>query len=143
LSHGESLYRVFISHSSVDTWVAKQLAQRIEAGGAATFLDESDIAYGDDFEARILEAARNSEELLVLLTPWAIERPYIWLEMGVFWGRGKRIIGVLHGLTAKELTTREGIPALLKRIDLVDINRVDLYFAQVAARVKGAGADHD
>ncbi len=47
-------YRVFISHSSVDTWVARQIARYIEECGASTFLDEADIEYGDDFEERIL-----------------------------------------------------------------------------------------
>ena len=72
-------YQVFISHSSIDTWVAQQLARYVQESGASTFLDEADIEYGDDFEDRILEAAQASEELLVLLTPWATKRPYIWL----------------------------------------------------------------
>jgi hypothetical protein len=137
MSETSLLFRVFISHSSIDTWVAKQIAQQVEFCGASTFLDEADIEYGDDFEDKILEAARNSEELLVLMTPWATSRPYIWLEMGVFWGQGKRIVGILHGMSAKELSTQESMPALLKRIDLVDINKIDSYFAQLAGRVKG------
>lgn len=70
-------YQVFISHASEDTWVARQLAQIMQWFGATTFLDEADIAYGDDVEERILQAVRTSEELLVLLTPWALRRPYI------------------------------------------------------------------
>jgi len=84
----------------------------------------------------MLAAARASHELIVLLTPWAIKRPYIWLEIGAIWGQGKRIVGVLHGLTANELVTQEGTPALLKRIDLVDINRIDTYFDQLKARIE-------
>jgi hypothetical protein len=129
-------FQVFISHSSIDTWVARQLARYVERCGAVTFLDEADIEYGDDFEERILAAARASHELIVLLTPWAIKRPYIWLEIGAIWGQGKRIVGVLHGLTANELVTQEGTPALLKRIDLVDINRIDTYFDQLKARIE-------
>ena len=76
-----------------------------------------------------------SEELVVLLTPWALTRPYIWLEIGALWGREKRIVGVLHGISTGELITREGIPALLKRINLLDINGIDEYFQQLAVRV--------
>jgi hypothetical protein len=129
-------YRVFISHSSVDTWVARQIARHIEGCGASTFLDEADIEYGDNFEERILDAARLSHELLVLLTPWSITRPYIWLEIGAVWGFGRRIIGVLHGLTPSELVTQEGTPALLKRIDLVELNQIDGYFEQLRRRVQ-------
>lgn len=128
-------FQVFISHSSVDTWIARQIARHLEECGAKAFLDEADIEYGDDFEERILAAAKSSTELLVLLTPWAIKRPYIWLEIGAVWGQGKRIVGVLHGLSANELVTQEGTPALLKRIDLVEINNIDSYFEQLSSRI--------
>ena len=136
MNNASSEFQVFISHSSIDTWVAKKIALEIESCGAKTFLDEVDIDYGDDFEDEILQAARNSNELLVLMTPWATKRPYVWLEIGVFWGAGKRIVGILHGITAKELSTQEEIPILLKRIDLLDINKLDSYFRQLKDRVQ-------
>lgn len=126
--------QVFVSHSSTDTWVARQIAKRIETAGATAFLDEADMEHGDDFEERIIAAANSSSELLVLLTPWATTRPYIWLEMGLFWGSKKRIVAVLHGLTAKELSSDERIPVLLKRTDVVDLNKIDSYFDQLKRR---------
>lgn len=139
MEEGQKTYRVFISHSSEDTWVAQQLARILKGHGASTFLDEADIEYGDDFEDRILEAARGSQEMLVLLTPWALKRPYIWLEIGAIWGLGRRVVGVLHGLSPNELVTQDGTPALLKRIDLVQLNGVDAYLDQVAGRVASGG----
>jgi len=136
-------YRVFISHSSRDTWVARQLASIIRDFGATTFLDEADIEYGDDFEDKILEAVRGSTELLVLLTPWALARPYIWLEIGAIWGMGRRVVGVLYGLSASELVTQDGTPALLKRIDLVELNRVDGYLDQLKSRIERGREKHD
>jgi hypothetical protein len=47
------------------------------------FLDEADIAEGEDFEDRILDALRQAKELLVLLTPWSITRPYVGLRLGL------------------------------------------------------------
>lgn len=136
MSNPDPVFQVFISHSSVDTWVARQLARAVEERGATCFLDEADMEYGDDFEDKILAAVRASQELLVLLTPWAIKRPYIWLEIGAVWGQGQRIVGVLYGLGVKELMTDEGTPALLKRITLVEINKLDEYFDQLAVRVE-------
>lgn len=127
--------KVFISHSSKDTWVAKQLAAHIRALGAHTFLDESDIEHGDDFEEEILKAEETSTELLVLLTPWALERPYVWLEIGFFRRGGKRIIGVLHGISHKDIATDERIAVLLKKIDLVELNGIDSYFEQLRRRI--------
>jgi len=127
--------QVFISHSSVDTWIAKQIGFQIKKCGASYFLDEADIEHGDEFENVIRKAANESSELLVLLTPWATTRPYIWLEMGMFWGSGKRIIGILHGLTASAISTDPKIPVLLKKTDFVNLNDIESYFAQLKKRV--------
>jgi hypothetical protein len=142
VSSPDPVFQVFISHSSLDTWVARQIARAVEEQGATYFLDEAAMEYGDDFEDKILAAVRASQELLVLLTPWAVKRPYIWLEIGAVWGQGQRIVGVLYGLGVKELMTDEGTPALLKRITLVEINKLDEYFDQLAARVKKARQDN-
>ena len=128
--------KVFISHSSTDTWVAKQLAAHIQSCGAGTFLDNADVRHGDDFEQRILDAADECSELVVLLTPWSTARPYIWLEIGVFWGRRQRMIALLLGLDPKGLAADERIPVALKRLDIVQLNDVDSYFDQLKERVK-------
>jgi hypothetical protein len=138
LSSPDPVFQVFISHSSADTWVARQLARAVEECGATCFLDEADTEYGDDFEDKILAAVRASQELLVLLTPWSIKRPYIWLEIGAIWGQGQRIVGVLYGISVKDLVTDEGTPAMLKRITLVEINKLDEYFRQLSGRVQKA-----
>jgi hypothetical protein len=73
---------VFISHSSKDRWVAKQIAAHISKCGARPFPDEADIEVGDDFEKEILESLEKADELVVLMTPWALERPHVWAELG-------------------------------------------------------------
>jgi len=87
---------VFISHSSKDTWVAKQIAREISMCGATPFLDEADVEVGEDFEENILSFLQQAHELLVLLTPWALDRPYVWAEIGAAWGRRIPIFGILH-----------------------------------------------
>ncbi len=128
---------IFISHSSKDTWVAKQITREIIACGASAFLDEADVEVGDDFEERILEFLEKANELLVLLTPWALDRPYVWAELGAAWARRIPIVGVLQGLSAAELQSRESIPIFLKKRDLIDINDIDRYFVGLATRVSG------
>ncbi len=76
---------VFVSHSARDTWVARQIADQIIKCGARPFLDEADIEVTDDFEEVILEFLGKADELVVLMTPWALDRPYV----GPSWeGRG-------------------------------------------------------
>jgi hypothetical protein len=106
---------VFVSHSSQDTWIAKQIAREIEARGATPFLDEAQVDAGADFEEDILDFLERAHELVVLLTPWALERPYVWAEIGAAWGRRIPIVALLLGITATELQSRPGIPVLLKK----------------------------
>ena len=126
---------VFISHSAVDTWVAKQIAREITDCGAEPFLDEAEIDIGADFEEDILSFLEKAHELVVLLTPWALDRPYVWAEIGAAWGRRIPIIALLHGITAGELQSKQKIPVLLKKKNLLDINDVDKYFKQLKSRI--------
>jgi TIR domain len=131
--------RVFISHSSKDTWVATQIASQVRSTGAETFLDEADIEHGHDFDDEIVKASKLCTELLLLLTPWSVERPYIWLEIGFFRHDNKRIVGVLHGLKAENISGDPRVPVLLKKIDLVDINEIQSCFTQLDRRVTASG----
>lgn len=131
---------IFISHSGQDTWVAKQIAREITAHGASTFLDEAEIQVGADFEEKILEFLDRVDELVVLLTPWALDRPYVWAELGAAWSRRIPIIGLLHGLTAIELQSKPGIPVLLKKRDLISLNDIDTYLQQLKSRVAASKA---
>jgi hypothetical protein len=126
---------VFISHSGKDTWVAKQIAREVSLRGATPFLDEANVEVGEDFEESILTFLEQAHELLVLLTPWALDRPYVWAEIGAAWGRRIPIVGILHGMTSTELQSRPGVPIFLKKRDLLDINDIEVYFGQLRARV--------
>ncbi len=129
-------YIVFISHSGVDTWVARQISHHCQRAGAKTFLDEADIQIGIDFEERIKTALDAATELLVLVTPWALERPYVWIEIGVSWDRSIPLVPVLHGITAADLQADNRVPVLLKRRNVIDINRLDRYFEELKQRVE-------
>jgi hypothetical protein len=132
---------VFVSHSGTDTWVARQIARAISECGATPFLDEAEIDIGADFEDDILAFLEKANELVVLITPWALERPYVWAELGAAWGRRLPIAVLLLGLSAKELNERPGVPNLLNRRNLVPLNDIDRYFEELRARVRAHGAE--
>jgi hypothetical protein len=115
-------YTVFISHASVDRWVAGQIAKELSALGARCFLDSHSLETGDPLDERLREALSTADELLVLLTPAALERPYVWIEIGAAWGAGKRIAGILYGTTTAHLAARDGTPAFMTGILLRDLN---------------------
>lgn len=127
---------VFISHSGRDTWVVRQIEREINARGASAFLDYAHVGVGDNFEAKIIDALNRADELLMLLTPWALDHPYIWSEAGVAWGRQIPIIGILHGMETVEFLSKPNIPAYLKATNLRDLNGMDQYLEELARRAK-------
>jgi hypothetical protein len=136
--------KVFLSHASIDTWAAKQIAAHIASCEADVFLDIAQVQHGDDFETEILKAEPDCTELLVLLTPWALKRPWVLLEIGFFRHARKRIVCVLHGLSPEDLRADPNVPSLLLKLDMLDINDLDSYFAQLRARVAAeAGKNAD
>jgi hypothetical protein len=128
-------YLIFISHSGEDTWIAKKMAAECESVQAATFLDETRIAVGAKFEEDILQALRVAHELMVLMTPWALERPYVWLEIGAAWLRGIPIVVVLLGLTVAQFHERAHIPVALRERNLISLNHFDRYISELQNRV--------
>jgi hypothetical protein len=131
---------VFISHASCDEWVAKQIARRIEQFKVATFLSELHIKLGDeDFEDRLLEALDQCSELIVLLTPEAVQRPYVWMELGAVWKTRKRASVILYRLTVEDLRNRSEVPLFLLKGELIDINRdTERFLKQLEARFRGS-----
>jgi TIR domain-containing protein len=127
---------VFISHSARDTWIARQVAREVAACGAKPFLDEADIDVGSDFEEDILVFLEKADELVVLLSPWALERPYVWAELGAAWGRRIPVVALLIGLTPTELQSRPGIPVFLKKRNLLELNDIDSYLRQLKSRTR-------
>jgi lambda repressor-like predicted transcriptional regulator len=93
------------------------------------------IAIGAVFEADILAALKKADELLVLFTPWALERPNVWLEVGAAWFKGIPIIAVLLGVTPKEIQEHPRAPIAIKERNIIELNSVDRYFTELRERI--------
>jgi TIR domain len=126
--------RVFVSHGKQDSWIAAQFASLIQACGVSTFLDETDIAKGDDFKKRIHVEVAKCTELVALFTPWSATRFWVWVEVGAAWGQGKCIVAVLCGLTVADLAQLGGSRAILEDINILSINDFDAYLRDLRAR---------
>jgi|WetSurMetagenome_2_1015567.scaffolds.fasta_scaffold559747_1 hypothetical protein len=130
---------VFISHAGEDTWVARQIANHVVDAGARTFLDVADIQFADAPDRKIREALTEAAELFVLLTPWAIERPWVWIEISLahYRDRSCPILVVLHGLSRSEFLAIEKIPDFLKTKEIIRLNEVQGYFEGLRKRLRG------
>ena len=106
-SSRKQTYRVFVSHSGDDVWVAEQIARHIEDAGATTFLDRRDIAAGDDFKAPIRQEIPTCDELLALFTPWSRRRAWVRHEIGMADALGKRIVCVFYKVSTRDFARDE------------------------------------
>ena len=116
--------------------MAKQIAREISRCGATPFLDEAEIDVGSDFEEDILAFLERAHELVVLMTPWALGRPYVWAEIGAAWGRRIPIVVLLHGMKVGEFLARPEVPVFLKKRDLLDLNEIQKYLNQLEQRIQ-------
>jgi hypothetical protein len=129
---------VFVCHHGTDAWIARQIARELERCGASAYVAEADLELGLDFEEQLLDALNLASELVVLLTPWALARLYVWAELGAAWVRRLPIVGLLLGITVRELQAMPEVPVLLKRAGLLELNHIDRYLGQLALRVEAS-----
>lgn len=122
-------YQVFISHSSSDAWIARQMAKEIAAVNIATWLDEKDLAGGDVLAESILNGIRACQETIVLVTPKSIESQWVIYEIGATQALGKRVTPILHYVA----------PAVLKvaaEVKMLELNQFEQFLLQLKQRAK-------
>ena len=126
-------YLVFISHSVKDRWIAHQMANLIEQKGKrygiTTFFDEKDIFGGDSIPEVIRNNIQSCNELIVLLSNYSIDRPWVLVEIGVAWGHNKRVVPIIDKITLEE------VPNVIKQCKAVDLNDFDKYLDELISRV--------
>lgn len=128
---GPGSVKVFISHSTSDGWVARQIAKHLEELGAQTFLDAKDLETGDSIDDSIHAQLSNCDELLLLVSPAALTSTWVLLEVGGARALGKRLVPVLFHVLPNEL------PQPISRHLARDINEIDVYYAELRGRMEG------
>jgi len=123
---------VFISHSTKDRWIARQISKLLRSAGINSFLDERDIKIGDSIPESIRASIRDCSEFLVLLTKNSLNRPWVLIEISAAWGHGKRIIAIIDKVAPEEM------PEIILPYKAVDLNDLDEYIRQVVDRSSGA-----
>jgi hypothetical protein len=132
-------YRLFFSHGGDDTFIVREfLRPKVESSGATVFLDAGRLAYGDDFRETILRELSLADEILVLLTPSSIRRPWVFAEIGAMLVRGKRVVAVRYGPSEAELQEL-GVLPLLGTKTLLRMEDLDEYVLQLTQRVSKNG----
>jgi hypothetical protein len=107
----------------------------VEGSGARVFVDAGEIRYGDDFRRTVLDELDRCHELLVLLTPTSVERPWVFAEIGAALVRGVRVVVLQYGVTEERLHAL-GILSLLGTNKLLVLDNFDNYVSELKVRVE-------
>lgn len=126
-------YKIFISHSSADAWIAKLLRRAILTTGATCFLDTVDLKPGDQFKQVIRDNIVSSDELLVVMTRQFKGSKWRDFEIGVAEGaqRAISITPLLVRLAPGEINDDD----FLRDRHAVDIDEIDEYLRGIEFRV--------
>lgn len=131
-------YRVFVSHGWHDRWIARQMARCVKDAGAEPFIDIFDIQKGDRIEERVHAGLSQCDELIVFFTPWSVGRTWVWTEAAAAWFARKRVIGVLYGVTLREIDEKHGGVAWLSATNICSIDEFDDYLKELESRARSA-----
>lgn len=121
-------YDVFVSYSATDSAVAERLANRLCEAGVSVFFAEKEISGGDEFGDKIKESLAESRELWLLASPASVQSTWVATEWGTAWALDKKIVPVLHDLTAQELPDR------LRAVHSIDLSNVDREIQNLSSR---------
>jgi hypothetical protein len=128
-------YSIFISHGWHDRWVAAQMARAVAEIGGVPFIDIFDIEKGDRIEERVRAGLDACDELVALLTPWSVDRNWVWTEIAAAWALRKRFVGVVYGVTIEEIEKRHGGMACLGPTNVVALDDFDEYIGELTRRI--------
>ena len=117
--------KVFISYASVDSELARRVADVLRASGFQVW-DNSQILPGDNWGAKLAEALQDSEAMVVLLTPNSLRSPNIQFEVGYALGNKDykdRVIPVIAA--PPDQLPNEDIPWVLNRFQVIHLKDED------------------
>ncbi len=102
---------VFVSHSSKDEAIVRELRQALSDLGVETWADSERVSGGDPLAAVIREEIENADYLLVVVSRDSMESEWVEREIAHAKSLGKRIIpltiGGVGGLSVRRLLSEE------------------------------------
>src|SRR5215213_2240408 len=122
-------YKVFISHSSRDKWVAGQMAEKVAETGAGFWLDTRDLPGGGDIVKEILQGIHECQEVIILFSPNSIGADWIIFELGAASAKHKRLTPILNNVNYKKVSH------LLQGKKPIELNDFDQYLTELKKRI--------
>ena len=88
--------QIFISYSSKDHDFSELTKMKLQAQGLDVWMDQGELAPGEEWRNAIDKGISSSEVLLVILTPESCTSPYVTYEWAYAIGKGKGVIPILR-----------------------------------------------
>src|ERR1041384_7480725 len=114
--------KVFINYAPKDEDLATELVARLEAAGLDAWFKKGEILSGDNWAEKTSEGLKESDAMVVLLTPNSLESEAVQNNISYALGDksfSQRVIPVLVGDVEKSASDR--IPWILKRLKPVSL----------------------
>ena len=114
--------KVFISHAHQDADLAARIAQGLQSNGLEAWDADSNLLPGDNWAAGVGRALEESEAMVVLLTPAAIDSQWVLHEMEYALGAknySNRLIPVVVG--GRDSLPSTGIPWIVRRMPWIEL----------------------
>ncbi len=92
----ENRRRVFISYSSEDSPFVQRLVNDLEARGVSTWIDDTGIVHGAEWQEKIESAIRITRVVVVVLSPHSVVSKWVKKELAFAYNHGRTIIPVKH-----------------------------------------------
>lgn len=121
-------YVVFISHSSLDAWIARTIAEKIQSVGVDCWLDQKDLEGGDVIPDEIIRGIDACQEAIVLISPNSVNSRWVSFEIGGVLAQHKRVTPILNNVRPGEMDP-------MKDIKSIDLNKFEEFLAQLEGRV--------
>ena len=134
--------KLFISQAQKDVGLARELAERLAKAGFKVWNPEEEIAPGDNWAKKIGKALDESELMVILLTPRAMESD--WLRQDIEFALGSkkfegRVFTVFVGPT---LEAGKDMPWILLKLPHVQVESAT-DFGNAVKKVRALSANPD
>ncbi|MEO0434154.1 MAG: TIR domain-containing protein [Cyanobacteria bacterium J06656_5] len=96
IKNGDNLMtQVFLSHAEEDAEITDQVRRTLMRAGITTWTYRSDIEFGSDFEAALKRGVEEADNVLYLMSPYALKSKYCQQEIDLAVQLNKRLIIML------------------------------------------------
>jgi isopentenyl diphosphate isomerase/L-lactate dehydrogenase-like FMN-dependent dehydrogenase len=134
--------KVFINYSPKDRELATELVSRLKAAGLDAWFDKSEILPGDNWAEKTSEGLKESDAMVVLLTPNSLASETVQANISYALGEKSfrhRVVPVLVGDVGK--SGSDSIPWILKKLKPVSLGEsqtTEAGFNEIVQALKSA-----